>query len=175
MGRELRRKQAKKDRKSLVKEEIVEEKQLRKYIVTLLIIIIILSALYILSSLFITKELDWFNKKETEETTENEKSDDILASDIFKQNVDEYYVYFYDFSEKESVITDTVGSKLGYYNLYRVNTGSAMNANYVGETGNKKAKNLSDLKVVPNTLIKITNGVITEYYENNEIVNMLSK
>ena len=174
MGRELRRKQAKKDGKSLEKEEIVEEQHIRRYVIIVMALVIILSVLYLLSSLFITKELDWFNKKEKEEETQKEESDDILASEIFKQAEEEYYVYFYDFSEVESVITETVGNKLSYYKVYRVNTNLVMNSKYVGEIGNKKAKKIEDLKVVPPTLIKISSGAITEYYEGNEIIKALS-
>ena len=174
MGRELRRKQAKREGKSLERDEVVEEAHLRRYVITVLVIIIVLSALYILSSLFITKELDWFKEKETENDTKKEKSDDILASEVFKQGDGEYYVYFYDFDETESIITETVYAKLAYSNIYLVNTSSVMNANYVGTVGNKKAKKLDDLKVVPSTLIKINNGTIVEYYEGNEIIKSLS-
>ena len=174
MGRELRRKQAKKDGKSLERDEVVEEQHLRRYVVTLLVIIIVLSALYILSSLFITKELDWFKKNDVEEQEKEEKKNDILASEVFKQTEEEYYVYFYDFNETENAITADVNAKLAYYALYTVNTSSVMNANYVSDVGNKKAKSLKDLKVVPTTLIKITNGVITEYYEQSEITRALS-
>ena len=174
MGRELRRKQAKKDGKSLEKEEVVEEQHIRRYVIIVMIIIIILSSLYILSSLFITKELDWFKKNDVEETTQKEASSDILASDMFKQADEEYYVYFYDFDEKENVITEIVGNQLAYSKVYRVNTNLVMNAKYIGETSNKKAKSLDDLKVVPPTLIQISSGVITGYYEGNEIINLLS-
>ena len=49
-----------------------------------------------------------------------------------------------------------------------------MNSNYVSETGNKEAKNLEQLTVVPHTLIKIVADTITEYYENDEITNKLN-
>ena len=84
--------------------------------------------------------------------------------------------YFYDFDEKEqdSRITTLVNNSLTGSKVYKVNTKSAMNNKYVGETGNKNAKNLEDLKVVTPTLIKIANGTITEYYEKEEITNKLS-
>ena len=174
MGRELRRKQAKKERKSLEKEEIIEEKHLKRYLIIITIIIIIIAAIYIISSAFITKELEFFNKKETKEITNKEtKNDEILASETFKQSEEEYYVYFYDFTEKENIISETVMSKLAYSKLYKVNTASSMNANYVSDTSNKKAKKLSELKVISPTLIKITGGTITEYYEKEEITNKL--
>ena len=60
------------------------------------------------------------------------------------------------------------------YKTYKVNTKSAMNANYVSDSSNKEAKTIDELKVVNHTLIKVTDGIITEYYEGEEITNKLS-
>ena len=49
-----------------------------------------------------------------------------------------------------------------------------MNANYVSDSSNKEAKTIDELKVVKHTLIKVTDGIITEYYEGEEITNKLS-
>ena len=177
MGRELRRKQAKKDGKSLAREEIIETNQIKRYLMTIFIVVGVLAVIYLISALFITKELDWFNKDKNE-TTDNTSTitNTILASAIFKQKEEVYYVYFYDFGEeeKDSEITNLVNSKLSESKVYKVNTASAMNANYVGEKSNKSAKKLEDLKVVAKTLIKISGDNITEYYENDEIKNKLS-
>lgn len=173
MGRELRRKQAKKEGKSLEREEIIEKNPIRKFIIITCALIIVMSIIYLVTALFITKELDWFNKKDNA-TTENQNiSNSILASAIFKQSEIEYYVYFYDFNEEKNSITDIVNSKLAGDKVYKVNTTSAMNSNYIGETGNKNAKTLEELKVVAPTLIKISNNVIVEYYEGNEITDKL--
>ena len=176
MGRELRRKQAKKDGKSLEREEVVQTNQIKKLFINVFVIVGIFAIIYILSALFITKELDWFNKDKDNDTEENTKSGAILASAIFNQKEEEYYVYFYDFDEKEedSAITSLVESSLTESKVYKVNTKSAMNANYVGEESNKSAKTLEDLKVVAPTLIKISGDKITEYYEKDEIKNKLS-
>ena len=133
MGRELRRKQAKKEGKSLEKENLVEEHQIKKLLVTIFILVGILSIIYLLSALFITKELDWFTKK-TEETSENSNTNianSILASSAFSQSEEEYYVYFYDYEEKSNIITETVNSKLSDSKVYKVNTKSALNAKYI--------------------------------------------
>lgn len=173
MGRELRRKQAKKEGKSLERKEIIEKNPIRKFIIITCALIIVMSIIYLVTALFITKELDWFNKKDNA-TTENQNiSNSILASAIFKQSEIEYYVYFYDFNEEKNSITDIVNSKLAGDKVYKVNTTSAMNSNYIGETGNKNAKTLEELKVVAPTLIKISNNVIVEYYEGNEITDKL--
>ena len=177
MGRELRRKQAKKDGKSLEKVEIVETNQIKKYLMTIFIVIGILAIIYLISALFITKELDWFSKdKENTEEKSSGLTNTILASAIFKQKEEEYYVYFYDFNEeeKDSAITALVNRNLSTSKVYKVDTSSAMNANYVGDASNRGAKNLDSLKVVPKTLIKITGDKITEYYEKDEITKKLS-
>ena len=172
MGRELRRKQAKKEGKSLEKDKIVEKNQVKKFAIIICVLVTIISVSYILTALFITKELDWFSKENDIAEDEN-ISNPILASSIFKQSELEYYVYFYDFNEDKSQITETINNKLTNYKVYKVDTSSAMNANYIGEDSNKKAKILEELKVVSPTLIKISDGVIVEYYESNEITDNL--
>ena len=140
------------------------------------VIVGVFSIIYLISALFITKELDWFSKDKTNEKENSGISNSILASAIFKQREEEYYVYFYDFNEEEknSEITKLVDNNLISDKVYKVNTKSAMNANYVGDTSNKEAKTLSDLRVVAPTLIKISGDTITEYYEKDEIINKLS-
>ena len=141
MGRELRRKQAKKSGKSLEREATKDANQIKKYLFNIFVIVGVFSIIYIISALFITKELDWFSKDE---------------------------------AEKDSEITNLVNNNLAGDKVYKVNTKSAMNANYVGDISNKNAKTLSELKVVAPTLIKISGEEITEYYEKDEIANKLS-
>lgn len=172
MGRELRRKQAKKEGKSLQPEIKEEEKLIKKLIIITAILVFIICTIYVLSALFITKELDWFDKKE-EETKETLAKNTILASEIFKQKEEEYYVYFYDFNEKENQVTSAVNAKLSSKIVYKVDTSSALNNKYISDQSNKSAKTLEDLKVKAPTVIKINGEQISEYYEDNEIINNL--
>ena len=172
MGRELRRKQAKKEGKSLQPEIKEEEKLIKKLIIITAILVFIICTIYVLSALFITKELDWFDKKE-EETKETLAKNTILASEIFKQKEEEYYVYFYDFNEKENQITSAVNSKLSSKIVYKVDTSSALNNKYISDQSNKSAKTLEDLRVKAPTVIKINGDQISEYYEDNGIINNL--
>lgn len=171
MGRELRRKQAKKEGKSLKKEEIVEKSQISKLIKTVILLLVIIGAIYLISIIFITKEVDWFEKDE--ETQQETVTNSILASRIFEQSEETYYVYFYDFNDEDTNITSVITSNVSE-ELYRVDTNSALNAKYVSEESNKKAKKLDDLKVKAPTLIKISGDTITEYYEDSEILNELN-
>ena len=181
MGRELRRKQAKKEGKSLKREEIEENNPIKKLLIIIGVLIFIGCVIYLLAAIFVTKEVDWFSKKETTEEKETTTvSDSILANAIFKQSEELYYVYFYDFDNKDEdrkldTITSTIESALANYKVYRVDTGSAMNSKYITtEKGNKSAKNLSELKVISPTLIKIEREEIAEYYENDEITGNFS-
>ena len=178
MGRELRRKQAKKDGKSLEKENLVEVDQIKKYFFTVFVVVGVFAAIYLVSALFITKEVDWFSKNKAKDaaTSDNGVANSILASAIFKQSEESYYVYFYNFDEetKDSAITNLVSRSILDSKVYKVNTASAMNANYVGETSNKQAKTLAELKVKAHTLIKITGDTISEYYEADEITEKFS-
>jgi hypothetical protein len=175
MGRELRRKQAKREGKSLKNEEVKDEYRTSNIIKLVVIIVLSLGIVYLLSALFLTKELDWFNKKE-DTSDKKSVSNTILASEVFKQGETSYYVYFYDFDEdeKEGNITTIVNNNLTDYKVYKVNIKSAMNNNYVSESSNRNAKKLEELKVINHTLIRIEDDVIAEYYEGEEIINKLS-
>ena len=171
MGRELRRKQAKKEGKSLQRELPKEENQIKKLIIITIILVVIMAVIYLLSALFVTKELDWF-ENDNQEIQMND-SNTILASETFKQKEEEYYVYFYDFDEEDTDIASAISSKLQSAKVYKVDTGSALNTKYVSEESNKKAKTLNDLKVKASTVIKVSGEEITAYYENQEITEKL--
>ena len=172
MGRELRRKQAKKEGKSLKKEITTETHQIKNLIIITIILLIIIGLIYLLSALFVTKELDWFEKDTEETNTLVDKT--ILASEIFNQSGEEYYVYFYDYKDEDSEVTSAV-NQIKDLTVYKVDTGSALNNNYVSKESNKLATNLSELKVKSPTVIKISGDNIKEYYEGDEITNKLGK
>lgn len=171
MGRELRRKQAKREGKSLKNEEIKVEYNVKKTVITCVIVLVSIGLVYLISALFITKELDWFSKEEVKENTSGVENS-ILASAIFKQKEDEYYVYFYDFNEDNNMYKNIVSSKLSSKKVYNVDTSSGLNSNYVSDVSNKKATGLDDLKVINDTVIKIVGDTIVEYYEKDEINNI---
>lgn len=175
MGRELRRKQAKKEGKSLTQAKTNEENQLKVLLKIVGLLVFIIAVIYIISGVFITKEIKWFNNLSngSNNNSNSNVSSSILASSIFKQSEEEYYVYFYDFNDENSTISNQIKTKLSNSKIYRVDTSSALNSNYVGEESNKDAKNLEQLKVKAPTLIKIVDDSITEYYEGDEITNNL--
>ena len=184
MGRELRRKEEKKNKKGKERQEISTEANYSG--LTLLKIIgaiaIILFVLYYFIAVFITKEVDISGKKSnttSEESTSSSSSNvsnAILAQRTFEQSEEEYYVYYYDFSDEDKTISSILNNKSNI-TLYRVDTSSALNQNYVTEeNGNRNVTGINDLKVKNPTLIKVTGDKVTLYAEGvNEIVNYLNQ
>lgn len=181
MGREQRRKQDK-NYKHKVKEND-EEKLFTKG--TLIKIIIgcslILFIFYFVLAIFVTKEVKVFDKSNNSTNTSENNSDSnvsnkILASKIFEQAEESYYVYFYDFNSEDEKLASAIGNISD--TVYRVNTNDGFNKNYVStsDKGNSNAKSLNDLKVINPTLIKVNNDTISEYYETvSGILNHLNK
>ena len=173
MGRELKRKEAKKNKNNNTKVEELDTKiSLLTLIKITFFIILLLAAVYYVLAVFVTKEINISSKKD--EKTENVSSnntvtDKILASNIFSQKESSYYVYFYDFSDNENLYS-LIDSKIED-KIYKVDTSSGLNSKYVTEEkGNKNATNLEELKVIDNTLIKVDNDKIVKYYEGESSI-----
>lgn len=169
MGRELKRK-TKKQNSQWVEETTTEEKlEVRKVLTVLLFVFGLLFIAYLLVGIFVTKEInfDWFKKEETEISTDN-----ILASEIFNQKEETYYVYCYDFNDYNSSIESSILNKLSDSKVYRVDTSSAFNKNYIADSGNASAQSKEELKLHDITLIKIENSKNVEYYEGEDAIEI---
>lgn len=169
MGRELRRKEAKRNGKNvrevqkLSKEKPMTMKTFITILVTLLVFFVIL---YIITGIFITKDIKWFDKKE-----ESTISNKILASDTLRQSEEEYYVYYYDSTDENSDVSSVVSSLST--KVYRVDLNDAFNSNYIGEPSGI-VSDISELKVSDPTIIKVISSTISEYYNGvDEITNNL--
>ena len=182
MGRELKRKQIKREGKNIKdirKEEEVKQLSFeittKKTIITLLVVLLAVILLYLFIGLFITKDIKWFsnnNKEETTATVENT----ILAKNTLRQAEEEYYVYFYDFDNENTDIASSFASKMYAFKMYRVNTNDSFNANFVvEENSNTIVNNIDDLKVITPTLVKVVSGSIVESYETaDKIIEFLN-
>ena len=70
MGRELRRKQAKREGKNLARENLENEHQIKKLLIITGLILFIAIIIYLLTATFITKELKWFDNSDQNQTDE---------------------------------------------------------------------------------------------------------
>ena len=176
MGRELRRKEAKRNGKNvrevqkLNKEKPMTMKQFITIIVVLLVFFVIL---YILTGIFITKDIKWFDKKDNTTTDDvSTISNKILGVDSLRQSEEEYYVYYYDTTNENSDVTSAVNNLTT--KVYKVDLHDAFNANIVGDPSGI-VSNISELKVADPTVIKVVNSTITEYYTGVEQITTTLK
>ena len=163
-----------KDRETTTGKE--EKDNYFKFITTLAILLIIFIISYFAIGFFYTKEID-FNKNETKDEI-NIDNNTIMLGQMFDQSEKEYYVLIYDLSDENSNIStweSTYSMNEDALKVYKVDSSKKFNSKYIVKNGsNKSAKDLSNLKVISPTLIKVTNKQITEYIEGeDDIVNIL--
>lgn len=176
MGRELKRKQAKRAGKIVKEEPIIKNEDpyndIYKLLKTFGVILAIVIAIHFFTALVITKEIEWFSKDDDTEKETATVANSILAKNTFMQKEEEYYVYFYDFDEEDTSVTYLINGTLSDSKVYKVNTKDAFNSNYITEedTGNSAATSIDDLKVISPTLIKISGDTIVEYYETSDVI-----
>ena len=174
MGRELKRKQAKKDGKNVKEvQKKTQEKPLspKAFVGILIMLLLFFVLLYIITGLFITKELKWFNNgSKNDDVVEIENK--ILATDSLRQVEEEYYVYFCDTTDEDSEVTNILYSIPD--KVYRVDLHDDFNSNFVGESSGI-VENISDLKVSNPTVIKVTSERITAFYSGAEEIKLALK
>jgi len=173
MGRELRRKQAKRDGKNVREvQKKNKDKPLspKTFVIIMCTLILFFVFLYILTGLFITKDIKWFSNNNNEDTV-IEIENKILAAESLKQAEEEYYVFFYDTTAEEDL-----SGKLGLLSnkTYRVDLNDAFNSNFIGEPSGK-VKDIKDLKVSNPTLIKVSSEKIVEFYSGKEKIEAVLK
>lgn len=176
MNREQKRKEAKKNKKiNINNNESNSSNELYRLLKICIVVIIIFALLYLVVGLFVTKEIELLKDNEVDESNTT-VSNAILANSVFDQKEEEYYVYFYDFNNENTNVATSIVNISANSTIYRVDTSDILNKNFVTEdTSNKDASNIDDLKVIKDTIIKVSNDTIVAYYEGEEeISNNLS-
>lgn len=182
MGREQRRKDAKKFKNKKVVNEIDNDGilKLSTSLKVIFSVVVIILVLYYVLAVFVTKEIDVSSGEDSTSSSETDNSSSvsnkILAANTFRQTDNIYYVYYYDFDDEEEEISNSINNLVDY-KVYRVDTGSSLNSNYVSsDNGNKSVNSIDDLKVINPTIIKIDNDKVVEYHEGiDDIVEFLNK
>lgn len=172
MGRELKRKQAKKEGRN-IKEIQTKNKDLntmkpKTLFIILGVLVLFCVILYFITSIFITKDIKLNNNKNDNEEVTN-ISNKILASDSLRQTEEIYYVYYYDTTNEDSSITSIVASLED--KVYRVDLNDAFNSNFVGEPSGI-VDNINNLKVKDPTVIKVESEKIVAFYNGSEEIKI---
>lgn len=182
MGREQKRKEQRKYKNKKIDNEVLQEEMMKTSTVLKIIlgVVVVILIFYYGLAIFVTKEVDLSGSKDNSSTSDNDSSNSvsnaILAKNTFNQTDEVYYVYYYDFTDEEEVISNSISS-LTDHTIYRVDTSSGLNSNYVDDNGgNKNVDSIDNLKVKNPTIIKIDNDKVVSYYEGvDAISNFLNK
>ena len=149
--------------------------ELTRLIIFIVIIIVLFAAFYVIS-LFIDSE-----KSETTDNTNDEVTviqyDEILIGTLLNQNQDSYYVLITsddNLNDVYSVYKTSYESKEDALKMYTVNIDSPFNKSYIAEESNFSIDKIGELKIKEDTLIKVENNELVEYFEGkDEIINEL--
>ncbi len=173
MGRELRRKEAKRSGKNVKEVQKLNKKKTitkRELVIIIVAIILLFVLTYLFTGIFATKDIKWFSKNNKDEETTNSIKNRILANDSLKQMDDEYYVYYYDSTKEDSEITTVVDDLDG--TVYRADLHDDFNSNFVGEPSGI-VDTIDNLKVSDPTVIKVSSEKIIAFYSGEEIKTLL--
>lgn len=176
MGRELKRKQAKKEGRNVkeiqAKKQEVNQLKPKSLLIILGFVVGFFVILYFITAIFITKDISFGNKDS--DNSESNSADTIynriLAVDTLKQMEDEYYVFYYDSSDDNTSISSRVDILPN--KVYRVDLSDSFNDNYVG-TASGIVDDISDLRVENPSIVKVSMGKIIEFYSGSEEVNSI--
>ena len=171
MGRELKRKQAKREGKNVkevqVKKQESSTMELKSLLIILGVIVVFCVILYFITSIFVTK--DFNSKKNNSNDNETTIVNKILASDSLRQGEEVYYVYYYDTTDEDSSVSSVVANLDD--KVYRVDLHDDFNSNFVGEPSGV-VNNINDLKVKSPTVIKVESESIIAFFSGSDEIKI---
>lgn len=139
-------------------------------------VVLALVAVYFITAIFKTGELNNKNKNTT--TTAADVTtlydDMILANNTFDKGNGEYMVLFFHNNDLSESLKTIMNNYSGDKKLYKVNLDEAINKFVISEEENQNATSASELKINKTTLITISNKSIISYItDEKEIKNTL--
>ncbi len=172
--------QKKKKRKLNYEKNYGPDSEVLKIVKILIAVVLFLVVFYLLA-MIMTGEIKFGNKKTKEETTQIQY-DEILAGETFNKNEDEYYVLYFNFSEKLSstylTYRDGYLEKTEHFPMYMVDLEKGFNTSYVKnneEEIKEYPENISELKVVNPTIVKVKDKKVVERVEGKDKVKEFLK
>ena len=169
MGRELKRKQAKREGKNVkelqVKKQDFNTMKPKTLVIIVAVILVLFIVLYLLTSIFVTKDFGTNKKNNSSDNEETTITNKILAGDSLRQVEELYYVYYYDSTNEDKEVSSIVSSLND--KVYRVD----FNSNFVGEPSGA-VSDISSLKVSDPTVIKVESEKITNFYNGKEEIQI---
>ena len=173
-------------KKDIKRKSIVDEKDLGltpdlNYLMWIsIVVLVIFFVFYFLAVAKSDYEAPKKNEDSEETTIQYTK---ILAGTSFNRSGSEYLVIYYDMSDNENEDTSSLNSAVSSYQrsssdliLYTCDLSNSFNKSYVTtEEVNKSPLSAEDLSINGPTIIKFSDGKVTEYIQGkNEVESYLS-
>lgn len=164
---EKEKKNVKKVKKNKINYNTTEQEEIKKFLIVVLVVLIGVGAIYLLTRVFITKDL--FQKEDpVVETVQEGKPDDsvTIMGQLLNRPYKEYYAIAYDQSKIEVLyemmaIVESYNNVDKHLHIYSIDTSNVMNKDYYDPENVKlDAKTLEEVKLGDKTLIKVKNGKI---------------
>lgn len=160
----------KKVKKNKINYNTTEQEEIKKFLLVVLVVLIGVGAIYLLTRVFITKDLFQKEEPKVETMQEGEPNDEVtIMGQLFGKPYKEYYAIIYDQSKTETIfdmlaITELYNQVEKHLHVYTIDLSNVMNKDYYDpENVNVNAKTLEEIKLGDKTLIKIKNGKIDKY------------
>jgi len=153
-------------KKQKMKYNTEETNEIMKFLIVLVIVILLIVGVFFLSKLILKEEAADYQYQ-----SGTVKNNIAIVGTILNQPEKEYYILAYDTKGTDASAYVTyaeyyTGKKEKATKIYYLDLSSAFNKDYyVTDNSNPKAQKISDLKIKDGTLLKISNGKITEYIE----------
>ena len=158
-------------KKSIIRKPSMPS-EVKKGIIVIVVVLVVLVAMYFLTVKILSKDT-----KDDKVTENSIQYDEIMAGESFNQNNDEYYVIYYDASNKYSNLSSLISSyQLNGtgIRLYSVDLSDGINKKYVTD-GEIVTDDASSLRVKDQTLLKFSDNRVVEVVTyTNEITNILN-
>lgn len=153
------------------KEEVNMEKgEIQKLLALTLLVLAIFFIFYGITLLILNKE----NNNENEIVPSEIQYKEIIASQVLKQNENNYYVLVFMNEDSSNSLYDLYKGKYealeNHDKVYLVNLDNPMNKAFKSEESNLKTNNILEIKFKGATLLKISNGNIVEAYETEDAI-----
>lgn len=173
--------QKKKKQKLNYEKNYESDNEVLKIVKILVGVILFLVVFYFLA-MIMTGEIKLGNKNKKEEEVTEIQYDEILAGETFKQRSSEYYVIYFNFSEKIAstylAYRDGYVGKTDHFPMYMVDLEKGFNTRYVTKEDEEREgypENIDDLRVTSPTVLKVKDRKVVERIEGKDEVKEFLK
>lgn len=162
-----------KDTKKINNFKTEEQKEIIKFVIILVVVVALVVGIYFFTKKFVTKEEE---KTETQEVTGTVNYNVTIVGELLNRPYDEYYVIIYDSTSNKAAKYQSIYSKFttgekSTTKMYYIDLANKLNEPYYNsDETNPKVTSIKELKLGDFTLIKVKDGKINKYLEDEEAV-----